>query len=280
MEISNMNVLENLFPVKKPIIGMVHSLPLPGSPNFKKYNLPDIYDYAVEEAMRLIEGGVDGLMIENAGDIPFVRSEYMGPETAACIAIIGERIRKDTKTKLPMGVNIVANAAVQSIAATKAFGGQFVRVNQWANAYIANEGYVEGASGVALRYRSMLEAEDIHIFADVHVKHGSHAIVGDRPIEELARDTAFFNASTLIATGFRTGDPTKVEEVLGIKKGADLPVLVGSGIDAGNCQELLKVADGAILGVSVKEPNLMSGKTDVAKLKAFMERVYELRASL
>src|SRR5690606_18458833 len=109
-------------------------------------------------------------------------------------------------------------------------GGQFVRANQWANAYIANEGFVEGASGVALRYRSMLEAEEIHVFADVHVKHGSHAIVADRPIEELARDAAFFGASSLIATGFRTGDPTKVEEVLAVKKGSELPVLVGSGI--------------------------------------------------
>lgn len=273
-----MNVLEKLFTVKKPIIGMVHSLALPGSPDFKKYKLSDIYDYAVEEAMRLIEGGVDGIMIENAGDIPFVKSKYMGPETAACIAVIGERIRRETD--LPMGVNIVADAAMHSIAATKAFGGQFVRVNQWANAYIANEGYVEGAAGVALRYRSKLEAEDIHVLADVHVKHGSHAIVADRPIEELARDTAFFGAASLIATGFCTGDPTKVEEVLEVKKGSDLPVLVGSGIDASNCQELLKVADGAILGVSVKIPNLMSGKTDVAKLKEFMERVRELRATL
>lgn len=273
-----MNVLEQLFKQKKPIIGMVHSLPLPGSPDFKKYDLQTNYDYAVEEAMRLIEGGVDGLMIENAGDIPFVKSEYLGPETAACIAIIGERIRRETD--LPIGVNIVANAAVHSIAATKAFGGQFVRVNQWANAYIANEGFVEGASGVALRYRSKLEAEDIHVFADVHVKHGSHAIVSDRPIVELARDTAFFGAAALIATGFRTGDPTKVEEVDEIKRGADLPVLVGSGINADNCQELLKAADGAILGVSVKNPNLMSGKTDVAKLKLFMERVRELRAML
>ena len=221
---------------------------------------------------------MDGLMIENAGDIPFVKSEYMGPETAACIAIIGERIRRETN--LPIGVNIVANAAIHSIAATKAFGGQFVRVNQWANAYIANEGFVEGAAGLAMRYRSKLEAEDIYVLADVHVKHGSHAIVSDRPIEELARDTDFFDASALIATGFRTGDPTKPEEVLEVRKGSDLPILVGSGINKDNYQDLLKVADGAILGVSVKEPSLMSGKTDVAKLKAFMDRIREFRAAL
>jgi hypothetical protein len=273
-----MNVLKELFPVEKPIIGMVHSLPLPGSPDFKKYKLPDVYDYAVEEALKLVECGVDGLLIENAGDIPFVKSEYLGPETAACVAVIGERIRKETS--VPIGVNIVANAAIHSIAAAKAFGGQFVRVNQWANAYIANEGFVEGASGLALRYRAMLEAEDIHVLADVHVKHGSHAIVSDRPIEELARDTEFFGAAALIATGFRTGDPTRVEEVEAIRRGSELPILVGSGINADNCRQLLSVADGAILGVSVKVPNKMSGRTDVGKLKAFMANVRELRDEL
>jgi membrane complex biogenesis BtpA family protein len=273
-----MHVLNVLFKKEKPIIGMVHSLPLPGSPGFKKYRLPNLYDYAVEEAMRLVEGGVDGLLIENAGDIPFVKQEYLGPETAACVAIIGERIRRETE--LPIGVNIVANAAIHSIAAAKAFGGQFVRVNQWVNAYIANEGFVEGQAGLVMRYRSMLDAEDIHIFADVHVKHGSHAIVGDRPVPELAKDTDFFEASALIATGFRTGDPTKREEVEAIRRGSELPILVGSGINSENCSDLLKVADGAILGVSIKEPRKMSGKTNVEKLRRFMDVVNELRSTL
>lgn len=270
-----MSVLTDLFPVSKPIIGMVHSLPLPGSPRFKEYKLEQVYDYAVREAVKLTEGGVDGLLIENAGDIPFIKQEYLGPETCACIAIIGERIRRETD--LPLGVNIVANAANHSIAAVKAFGGQFVRVNQWANAYVANEGFVEGPAGVTLRYRAMLEAEDIHIFADVHVKHGSHAIVGDRPVRELARDTEFFDASALIATGFRTGDPTKVEEVEALQEGSRLPILVGSGIDADNCKELLKRADGAILGVSIKKEPSMNSSTDMEKLRRFMDAVKELR---
>lgn len=272
-------VLDELFPVKKPIIGMVHSLPLPGSPKFKHYRLEDVYDYAVGEALKLKEGGVDGLLIENAGDIPFVKSEYLGPETAACIAVIGERIRRAVPD-LPIGVNIVANAAKHSIAATKAFGGDFVRVNQWANAYIANEGFVEGAAGVALRYRSMIGADDIKILADVHVKHGSHAIVADRPIAEQATDVAFFDADALIATGFRTGDPTRPEEINTIREGSPLPVLIGSGINSENCQRLLRIADGAILGVSVKNPHSMAAPTDPEALRIFMDKIFELRAEL
>lgn len=272
-------ILDELFSVKKPIIGMVHSLPLPGSPKFKHYRLEDVYDYAIGEALKLKEGGVDGLLIENAGDIPFVKSEYLGPETAACIAVIGERIRRAVPD-LPIGVNIVANAAKHSIAATKAFGGNFVRVNQWANAYIANEGFVEGAAGVALRYRSMIGADDIKILADVHVKHGSHAIVADRPIAEQATDVAFFDADALIATGFRTGDPTRPEEINTIREGSSLPVLIGSGINSENCQRLLRIADGAILGVSVKNPHSMAAPTDPEALRIFMDKIFELRSEL
>ena len=43
-----------------------------------------------------------------------------------------------------MGVNVLANAALPALAVAKASGANFVRVNQWANAYVANEGFVEG----------------------------------------------------------------------------------------------------------------------------------------
>ena len=208
-----------------------------------------------------------------------MKSEYLGPETAACIAVIGARIRKAVPD-LPIGVNIVANAAKHSIAATKAFGGNFVRVNQWANAYIANEGFVEGAAGLALRYRSIIGADDIKVLADVHVKHGSHAIVADRPISEQATDVAFFDADALIATGFRTGDPTRPEEIRTIQEGSSLPVLIGSGINSENCQHLLRIADGAILGVSVKNPHSMAAPTDPEALRIFMDKIFELRVEL
>ncbi len=51
----------------------------------------------------------------------------------------------------------------------------FVQVNQWAN--------------------------DVLIFADVHVKHDAHAIVADRTLQELARDAEFFDADAVIVTG-------------------------------------------------------------------------------
>jgi len=66
-----------------------------------------------------------------------------------------------------------ANAALHALAIASAAGAHFVRVNQWANAYVANEGLIEGAAAKAMRYRSALQARGVSIFADAHVKHGA-----------------------------------------------------------------------------------------------------------
>ena len=81
-------------------------------------------------------------------------------------------------------------AAIPALAIATASQASFVRVNQWANAYVANEGFMEGEAARAMRYRAQLRAHGVSIFADAHVKHGAHAIVADRPVEELVRDSA------------------------------------------------------------------------------------------
>ncbi|MGH7863828.1 MAG: BtpA/SgcQ family protein, partial [Candidatus Binataceae bacterium] len=210
-------LLKSLFGTHKPIIGMVHVLPLPGSPRGRNCDLDHVYDHAVEEALCLQRGGVDALLLENAGDIPFLKPERIGFETVAVMSVIGDRLRR--AVGLPYGFNIVANAAKASLACAKASGARFIRVNQWVNAYVANEGLVEGASAEAMRYRNLIEADGIAILADVHVKHGSHAIVADRDVTEQARDAEFFGADILIATGSRTGQATAASELEAVRAG-------------------------------------------------------------
>lgn len=268
--------LLDLFQVEKPIIGMVHSQPLPGSPRFKHYDLDAVYAFGVEEAQRLKKGGVDGLLLENAGDIPFSRPDDIGFETVSTMAVLARLIRE--ATQLPLGIITVANAAIPALAIAHASGAQFVRVNQWVNAYVANEGFVEGQAGRAARYRSWIGADEVKIFADVHVKHGSHAIVADRPLAEQARDAEFFEADVLIATGYRTGDATPRNEIEQIAASVSLPVIVGSGLNVHNCAELLRVADGAIIGSSVKTDGRMSSPVSVEKVDELMAAVKALRS--
>ena len=52
-----------------------------------------------------------------------------------------------------LGINVLANAAIPAMALSPWRAEPISFVNQWANAYIANEGFIEGAAVKALRYR-------------------------------------------------------------------------------------------------------------------------------
>lgn len=269
------NALLELFGIQKPIIGTVHLLPLPGSPRYAGEPVDRIYARAVEDARRYAEGGIDGLIIENDGDTPFLKPKDIGPETIACMAVATAEVIKTIG--LPTGVLVLANASIQSIAVAKSAGAHFIRANQWVNAYIANEGYLEGTAGRTLRYRGQVQATNIRVFADVHVKHGSHAIVADRTLSDLTHDTEAFDADVLIATGDRTGDPTRVEEITAISFVAKRPVLVGSGLNADNAEDLLKFAHGAIVGSAMKEDGAWWNPVSVSNTRKIMEVVKSLR---
>ncbi|MEO1201687.1 MAG: BtpA/SgcQ family protein [Pseudomonadota bacterium] len=263
------NALEAIFGREKALIGVIHSLALPGAPAYDGMTMAEIVGFAVEEGRRYAAGGLDGLIVENHGDIPFAKPNEIGPETAACMAVMTDTVRREVG--VPVGVNVLANDAVTAIAVAKAAGADFFRVNQWANAYVANEGFMEGKAGAAARYRSWLRANELRIFADVHVKHGAHAIVADRAISEMVRDVEFFDADVCIATGQRTGDAALGDELRAIKEASSVPVVVGSGVTPDNVGEILGIADGVIIASSLKRDGVWWNPVDPDRVAVFAE---------
>ena len=269
------NAIQALFGRRKAVIAVIHSRPLPGAPAYDGEPMQDILDFALAEAERYRAGGVDGLIVENHGDIPFAKPGDIGPETIAAMAVMTQQVR--AASGLPTGVNVLANGAIAALAVAKAAGASFIRVNQWANAYVANEGLLDGEAGAAMRYRAMLRARDIKVFADVHVKHGAHAITADRPISELARDVEFFDADVAIATGQRTGNPVTMEELSEIAAGCSLPVAVGSGVTPENVAEILTIADAVIVASTLKHHGVRWNPVDPDRLATFMAAVGRAR---
>lgn len=269
------DALRAIFAIVKPVIGTVHVLPLPGAPRYRGQAMHEIIVRAVADARSYVAGGVNGLIVENEGDIPFRKPERVGPDTVAALTAVTVAIRE--AIEVPVGLNCLANAVIQSLAIAKATGGMFVRANQWANAYVANEGIIEGAAAEALRFRRLIDGEEIRILADVHVKHGSHAIVADRSLAELTHDTEAFDADVLIVTGQRTGDPTSEDGVRAIKGVASRPVIVGSGLRVANAASLMAIADGAIVGSAMKHDGVWWNPVDVDRVAEIMEEVERTR---
>ena len=269
------NAIETLVGRRHAVIGVIHSRALPGSPDYDGEGMEELVAFAVAEAGRYRDGGADGLIVENHGDIPFAKPDELGPETAACMAVMTRAVRD--AAGLPTGVNVLANGAVAALAVAKASGASFVRVNQWANAYVANEGFMEGKAGAAMRYRSWLRAREIKIFADVHVKHGAHAVTSDRAVGELARDVEFFDADVAIGTGQRTGDAATLEELRAIAGGTSLPLAVGSGVTPDNVGDLFTVADAVIVASWLKRDGVWWNPVDPERMAVFMRAVAEAR---
>ena len=265
--------IRDIFGRDKVLIGMIHCPPFPGAPRYRGETMAAIVDACLRDAERLVAGGLHGLIIENHGDIPFSKPGDIGHETAACLAVVTDRIRR--AFDVPLGINVLANAPVPALAVAVAGDAAFIRVNQWANAYVANEGFMEGRAGEALRYRALLRAERVKIFTDSHVKHGSHAIVADRSIAELTRDLAFFDSDCIIATGQRTGNSATVEEIEEIARATHLPLLVGSGVDAENIVEILKLTNGVIVASSLKEGGVWWNPVDPGRVARFVAAAQE-----
>ncbi|WP_182086448.1 BtpA/SgcQ family protein [Aureimonas sp. ME7] len=261
------DTLRAIFGRSQAIIGVVHLAPLPGSPRHDGEAVETIYERGLSDARAYLAGGCDGVIVENHGDVPFSKPDAIGPETAAHMSVVADRIRRDLGK--PIGINVLANAAIPALAVASASNAAFVRVNQWANAYVANEGFVEGEAARAMRYRAALRAKGIRIFADAHVKHGAHAIVADRPVEEQVKDLVFFDADVVIATGQRTGHVAELSYIRMIKEAANLPTLVGSGVTPENVGDILQVADGVIVASSLKYDGVWWNPVDPDRVKAF-----------
>lgn len=262
------NAVATLFGGAKALIGVVHCRPFPGAPRHRGERIEAICDAALRDAEAYLEGGLNGLIVENHGDIPFRKPGRIGHETAAYMAVVTDRIRR--RFDAPVGINVLANAAIPALAVASAAGAAFVRVNQWANAYVANEGIVEGEAAEALRYRSAIAGNDIRIFADSHVKHGSHAITADRTVNEQTRDLEFFDADAVIATGQRTGDVATMEEIDEIRAATELPVLVGSGVSEKTAAAILERTDGFIIASSLKEGGVWWNSVEPKRVKALV----------
>ncbi len=234
-----------------------------------------LIETALKDARAYAEGGVDGLIVENHGDVPFLRPADIGHETTAFITATTRAVIAETG--LPTGINILANAPIPALAAASASGALFIRVNQWANAYVSNEGLLDGEAALAMRYRRQIAADNVAIFADSHVKHGAHAITADRTIEELTRDLEFFDADVVIATGQRTGDAVTDTELATVTGATGLPVVVGSGVTRDNLDRILMQCRGVIVGSSLKAGSVWWNEVETDRVSAFMDRARELR---
>ncbi|MFN3383736.1 MAG: BtpA/SgcQ family protein [Archaeoglobaceae archaeon] len=233
--------------MEKTVICVVHLMPLPGAPLYQSFE--DVLERALRDAKAIEEGGADALIVENFGDKPFL--QRVGKETIASMTVIAWEIRKETN--LGIGINVLRNDAIASIAIAKAVKADFIRVNQFFFPSISPEGFLFGNAGKILRYRRQIDCKAM-IFADINVKHAVHFA----DLEDYMLNAERSLADAFIITGKATGLEVSIEDLRRFRGIA--PILAGSGVKAENAEKIAKHCDGVIVGSYIKDRGMVSAE--------------------
>jgi membrane complex biogenesis BtpA family protein len=244
---------------------MVHLGPLPGAARFDG-GLDEVADRAVGDAATLANAVFDAVLIENYGDAPFFADDVPKTTVAAMTRIVVEVTRS---VKIPIGVNVLRNDAFAALAVAAATGAAFIRVNVLAGSMFTDQGPIVGKAAEIARLRSSLGA-DVEVAADVMVKHAVPP--PGWSLEQAARDTwERAGADALIVSGSGTGAPVSEADLSTVKAAAPgAPLFVGSGVTAETAVDLLRLADGLIVGTAIKRDGITEAPVDPERAAALV----------
>jgi membrane complex biogenesis BtpA family protein len=254
---------EAILGLRRVLIGMVHLLPLPGSPRWGG-SMDEIVERAVADARAMEAGGFHACLVENFGDAPFSPGRA-DPASVAAVSVAAAEVRR--AVALPIGINVLKNDAQSALAVSAAVGAVFVRVNVHVGAVVGDQGVLQSDAYGTLRYRRLL-GTSTRLFVDVG---GKHAVpLAPVELEQVARDAAHRGlADALVVSGVATGEPTPLGDVKRVRAAVpERPILVGSGVEPDTVVELLRVADGVIVGTWIKRDGRTTAPVDRERVAA------------
>lgn len=261
--------------MKRGFVGVVHVPAMPGDPLCQGWGFDEVERRALADAEALAEGGVDGIILENFGSVPFGRGgagERIPPHQTALLARLALAFRARWP-HLSLGVNCLRNDAASALGIAAACGLGFMRVNVHTGAYVTDQGLIQGEASETLRYRMSLGADGqrVAILADVLVKHAS-------PLAPLDATSATHDcldrglADGVIVSGAATGAPVSLELLQEVRAAAgDRAVWIGSGLTPENAPTFGPLIDGAIVGTWLKRDGVLSAPVDAERVRVMAE---------
>lgn len=251
---------------KKVVIGLVHLLPLPGTPFFESGNMERAQEKAVRDAVALSQGGADGCLIQTV-DRAYPTGDEADYARVAAVAAITRGVAEATPPEFQIGVQIMVNALKASAAVATVCGGSFLRCTALVGATLTPSGIVEANPLEFLTYRARIGGNRLKLIAEVESMHFHW--MGDRPVPEVAR-----TASRLGADAVEVANPDEDANnrlVRDIKRAhPNLPVILGGHTNHENAARRLAEADGAFVGSCLKS-GAWDSDIDVERVREYVD---------
>ena len=257
----------------RPIIAMIQSPPLPGSARYRGAGKAALLDSLQSDARVSAEAGVDGLMIQNLGDLPV--GHRVSPAQLAWMTVLATEVAG--AVGLPLGLNFLENDAEAMLAVASAVDLDFVRLKVFVGTMVTPAGLVDGCAHAAQAARGALGRADIAFFADVHDRTG--APLGGRPLMADVRDAVDLGqADALVLTGDSV--PQSLEFLdQAQRRFPAVPRILGGGSARDNLAASFAVADAIMVSSSLKDSGDPFGRFVPANVHAYMDEARRLRAT-
>lgn len=262
---------------KKWIIGVVHLPPLPGTPYYQEGDL----EKAVEKAKRcvnaLIEGGAGGCLLQ-----PLDRAYHVNDNAdyarVSGMTMITAEIKKEVNTDFQVGIQLLWNGVIPSLAVAKVSGADFIRCSAICGTVATPYGTIEADADRIMGYRRRINAFRIGISAEAAGYHLTKGYADEKEFQTKARNMVFAGADMLEVYNTDPGINDKlVKSIRAAVK--DIPVILGGGTGLETVKERLMLADGAYVG-SCFEDGSWGGEMKKDIIKRYMEKVRELEETV
>ncbi len=257
---------------KRPIIAMIQAPPLPGSARSRGGDKAALLDSLLADARVAAEAGVDGLMIQNLGDLPV--AHHVTPAQLAWMTVLATAVAE--AVALPLGLNFLENDAEAMLAVASAVDLDFVRLKVFVGTMVTPAGLVDGCAHAAHAARAALGCEGIAFLSDVHDRTGTP--LGGRSLMSDVRDAVDLGqADALVLTGDSVSQSL---EFLGQaqRRFPAVPRILGGGSARDNLAESFAVADAIMVSSSLKDSGDPFGRFVPAHVHAYMDEARRLRA--
>jgi membrane complex biogenesis BtpA family protein len=263
--------MKELFQVDRPMIGMVHLPPLPGSPMYdERKGLKYIQETVDTDVKTLIDAGFDALSFSNEGDRP-----YLSDVDKTTVAMMASIISRATEqVKVPFGLSVLADSAA-ALAIGDAVGASFARIFlSWV--FAADWGLVNPDAGALLRQRRATYGTSMKILANIS---GHTVAIGGRNLKDIAAGAVKFGlADAVVLGGTTAGAPIDLQDIKDARAGScGEPVLAGTGVSLTNMETYLPLVDGVIVGTSLKYDHDTFKPVNPEMAKAFIKKADEIR---
>jgi membrane complex biogenesis BtpA family protein len=265
--------LSALFGVDQPLIAMCHLDGLPGRPRYDaRGGIASIVESAGRDLQALQDGGVDAILFCNENDLPY--STHVGVEAAAAMAAVIGQLHADIR--VPFGVNLLWDAKA-SIAVAVATGASFVR-EVFTGVYDSDMGLLAPDFGDIAGYQHAIGGGEVKIFANITPEFSRS--VGARTVADRAASASYLGVDALLISGPAAGVDASLSDLREAKSAVpQTPLFANTGVKHETVDDIFAVADGAIVGTSMKVDGNTWNPVDPDRVVSLVEKVAEARAA-